>query len=765
MNGKKSLIGAIFFASGFSSLIYQAAWQRILTLYYSVENISTTLIVTVYMLGLGLGAIMGGRIAERATDKVRLYFFIELAIGLFGLVSMPFMEVVGKNTAAGGHLVSFACMFLLLCIPTMLMGMTLPLLTKIFNGVVNNFLQSLSYLYFINTLGAALGVLTTSYILISFGGLDISIYTAVAINICIAVTLILFKKQLSYTGNHNTENDATPVTAATNTGGNLQANIIYTIVFATGFIAIGYEIIWFRMIGTIVKASPYSFSTVLAVYLTGIALGSFLMKKLLAGSPRLQRVNRRELFFSLQVFIAVYVLLSISAYHFLVNHSDAVRKANFSSFNNLFHPSADGPPNWRIGSVIMWLIHHSDIIVWPSIFILVPTLLMGASFPLVTSLAYTKGREADTVGKIYFFNVLGNVAGGLVTGLYLLGAIGTEYALLLLSFIGLLFIFFNGNNLYIKGVPAKILFIGLFATVSFVFFPSRLQLYKTIHPAWVFKPNDKKIITEGTDGVIATYINGQKLITFINGMAHGGRPGMFFFHEVAQTLAYKPNTGKVLVIGLGTGTLIEALKEVSPLPDITLIELSDALLNNLHQVDTLHTLLTDKHIRVICADGRSFLHRDTEKYDAVFTDPLLTTTSFSNNIYSRQFFELVKAHLTPNGVLMTWMDEQYVIPKTLCTVFPYVNKYSNFAVSSNSQLKEDTAYMAALVESYPPAEKQYVKQFAGNEPPFKNRQQILQETKSYRINEDYRPVCEYFLGYRDNYRGTGIMFYNHPLMQ
>lgn len=718
------------------------------------------------MLGLGLGAIFGGRIAERVTDKVRLYFFIELAIGLFGLISMPFMELVGKKTAASGHLVSFACMFLLLSIPTILMGITLPLLTKIFNGVVNNFLQSLSYLYFINTLGAAIGVLATSYILISFGGLDISIYTAVAINLCIAAALLLFKKQMG------AANASAPNDVSLNTDGlsalpkaPLKTNTIYAIVFTTGFIAIGYEIIWFRMIGTIVKASPYSFPTVLAVYLTGIALGSYLMKKLLAGNTRLQRTNKRELFFSLQVLIAAYVLLSIAAYHFLVNNSDVVRRANFSSFNNLFHPSADGPPNWRLGSVIMWLAHHSDIIVWPALFIFVPTLLMGASFPLVTSLAYTKGKEADTVGKIYFFNVLGNVTGGLVTGLYLLGAIGTEHCLLLLSFIGLLFIFFNGNNLYVTGATAKVLVVSVFAAISLLAFPGRLQLYRTIHPAWIFQPDDKLTITEGTDGVIATYINGQKLVTFINGMAHGGRPGMFFFHEVAQTLAYRPNPKNVLVIGMGTGTLIEALKEVTPLPNITLIELSDALLSNLHQVDTLHSLLSDGHVKVICADGRSFLHRTNEKYDAIFTDPLLTTTSFSNNIYSRQFFELVKTHLSPNGVLMTWMDEQYVIPRTLCTVFPYVNKYGNFAVSANNPIKEDTAYMNGLIDSYPLTEKQYVKEFVAKQPPVKYRAQILQETKGYRINEDYRPVCEYFLGYRDNFRGTGVMFYDHPLMQ
>lgn len=753
---KKHLIGAVFFASGLSSLIYQAAWQRILTLYYSVENVSTTLIVTVYMLGLGLGAIIGGRIAERVVDKVRLYTFIELGIGLFGCISMPFMEIVGKNTVASGYTVSFLCMFLLLCIPTMLMGMTLPLLTKIFNSVANNFLQSLSYLYFINTLGAALGVVATSYVLISFWGLDISIYVAAAINVAIALTLWLSKKSISLAGNSERNDERS---LPDESAGYLKPKIVYCIVFVTGFVAIGYEIIWFRIIGTIVKASPYSFSTVLAVYLMGIALGSYLMKRLLEKNTWMERLNRRSLFFSLQVLIACYVLFSISAYHFLVGNVKYFHEANFNSFNNLFHPSADAPPNYRIGSLVMWLIHKSDIVFWPALFIFVPTVLMGASFPLITSLGYFKGKEADTVGRVYFFNVLGNVLGGLITGLLLLGILGTEYSLIVLSFIGLLFLFFNGRIVGMKNNVAKIFAVCIIAFFCILFFPKRQELYRTIHPDYVFNLMDEMFVTEDTDGVVVTYRNGERVTTFINGMTHGGRPNIYYFHEAIQTLSYsKPK--KVLVIGLGTGTTLEVLKAVSPMPEITLVELSNALLRNLQHVDTLRKLMNDKHVRIVCADGRSFLYRNQEKFDAIFMDPLRTTTSFSNNIYSKQFFELVSNHLEDNGVLMTWTDEANVVPKTLCTVFPHVNMYSFFAVSSKLPLKENTVYKKNLTERFPQEICAEINKYAAAEVAPRDRKKILEDTKAYPINEDYRPVCEYFIGYRDNYRGVGKMFYN-----
>ena len=709
------------------------------------------------MLGLGLGAIIGGKIAERITDKIRLYFFIELAIGAFGLISIPFMDLVGKNTATSGYAMSFVCMFALLSVPTILMGITLPLLTKIFNSAVKNFLQSLSYLYFINTLGAAVGALITSYILISFGGLDISVYVAAAINIAIAVAIWMNKQQLT-TCPVTKDLDPPSNTPLSEGGTMLKPAAIYAIVFATGFIAIGYEIIWFRIISTIVKASPYSFSTVLSIYLLGIALGSYLMKKILGKRLDIDGNAKQSLFFTFQVAIACYVLCSIAAYHYLVNNVPFVYEVNFNSFNNLFHPSLTPPPNYRIGSLLMWLLHKSDIIVWPALFILVPTVLMGASFPLITSLAHTKGRDADTVGKVYFYNVLGNVTGGLFTGLLLLHLIGTEYSLLLLSFSGLLFIFFKGRVLAIRHNAAKAGIIAVAICLSIMYFPGRQQLYKTIHPKYIFNIKDKVLITEGSDGAIVTFHNGPKVVTFINGMSHGGRPNVYYLHEAIQTLSYK-KPKRVLVIGLGTGTIIEVLKAVSPLPQVTVVELSQALLDNLQQIDTLHSLLSDKHVQIVCADGRNFLYRNMEQYDAVFMDPLRTTTSFSNNIYSKQFFELVSTHLTHDGVLMTWSDDAYVVPRTLCTVFPHVNMYSFFGVCSKSKLKEDTAYKTALTNQFPAPISEEIKRYAAAEAYPRNRAAILNDTKGYRINEDHRPVCEYFIGYRGSQRATGLMFY------
>ena len=189
-----TLLSFVFFFSGFASLIYQVVWQRLLTLYYGVGEISITLIVSVYMLGLGLGSLFGGYLAERIRDRIVVYFIIELLIGGFGLFSLPFVDFLGRATAGASYQLTFFYVFLFLCIPTFLMGITLPLLTKIFNSVIGDFLNTISFLYFINTVGAGAGALFASYVIISFFGLDTAVYFAVAINLALAVMILISQR-------------------------------------------------------------------------------------------------------------------------------------------------------------------------------------------------------------------------------------------------------------------------------------------------------------------------------------------------------------------------------------------------------------------------------------------------------------------------------------------------------------------------------------------------------------------------------------------
>lgn len=180
-------LAAIFFISGFSALVYQVSWQRLLFTGFGVDLTSITLIISVFMMGLGIGAFFGGRIADKFSSKIILIFcLVELFIGMFGLVSYYLILGLQSVLIQASLPVLSVFTFLLLLLPTFLMGLTLPLLTGYFNQFIDNIGQSIGTLYFYNTLGAAIGALATGFILFNYLTLSQTIQLAAVFNIAIA---------------------------------------------------------------------------------------------------------------------------------------------------------------------------------------------------------------------------------------------------------------------------------------------------------------------------------------------------------------------------------------------------------------------------------------------------------------------------------------------------------------------------------------------------------------------------------------------------
>lgn len=180
-------LAAIFFISGFSALVYQVSWQRLLFTGFGVDLTSITLIISVFMMGLGIGAFFGGRIADKFSSKIILIFcLVELFIGLFGLVSYYLILGLQSVLIHASLPILSVFTFLLLLLPTFLMGLTLPLLTGYFNQFIDNIGQSIGTLYFYNTLGAAVGALATGFILFNYLTLSQTIQLAAVFNLAIA---------------------------------------------------------------------------------------------------------------------------------------------------------------------------------------------------------------------------------------------------------------------------------------------------------------------------------------------------------------------------------------------------------------------------------------------------------------------------------------------------------------------------------------------------------------------------------------------------
>lgn len=709
-------LGAVFFLSGFASLIYQVVWQRLLTHVYGVGSVSTTIVVSVYMMGLGLGALMGGRVADSTHRWVRYYAGLELCLAVFGLASLPFLGVLGRATAGSSPGVALVASFLFLCIPTTLMGATLPLLVKLYTARSGSFFHSLSVLYFVNTLGAAFGAVFTSYVMISFMGLDTGVYVAAATNLLLAAAVLRL--------GDSSEEAAAPVPVAESPGS--RVNFAGLLVFMTGFMAVGYEMVWFRLLGTLLKASPYTFPSVLAVYLLGVALGSLWVVRFPAGLFG----GRRNLFFLLQVGQALSVAGIFLGYFYLSRGTRLGLLTRWTFDRSTYHPALDG--GW-LGAL--------DVLLWPLFFVLVPTLFMGASFPLISWLGRKEeGREGSTVGGTYFSMILGNVLGGLATGFLLLPLLGTERTLLMFISIGLLFGLLARPLPIWAGVALPLLLV-----VNLFLFPHRpgSLYYGVIYPPPA--PGVNSIaFDEGVDGVVTTYQYGQGISSYIGGMIHGGRSASYYL-EALEAVVWSQKVDQVLVIGFGTGHLTEALLACEDIQKITVVELNPTLIENLNRFENPTRILNHHKVELVLDDGRRFLQRTTENYDLVLMDPLRSTTAYSNNLYSREFFELVEAHLNPDGVLMIWLDEFRVMPRTLFSVFEHMRGYWFFCLVSNREFSEPVRPPEPIAGKFPADIQETIPNLHGF---VGEREQLEPLCQGYPINSDWKPWCEYYIGLR-----------------
>lgn len=187
------LVFAAFLMSGFAALIYQVVWQRALTSLYGVNIESITVVVSAFMLGLGIGSFLGGIVSKDNSRPLVTYFgLVELCIGLFGVVSLTVFEWVGRQTAGAGWLATFGLSFLMVVLPTALMGSTLPLLVAHLVKGTGNVGRSVGVLYFVNTLGSAFASIATAILVLKYLGLQKTTWLAAGFNIAVAVLVLAY---------------------------------------------------------------------------------------------------------------------------------------------------------------------------------------------------------------------------------------------------------------------------------------------------------------------------------------------------------------------------------------------------------------------------------------------------------------------------------------------------------------------------------------------------------------------------------------------
>lgn len=721
---------AIFFASGSAALIYQVCWQRMLSVYYGVGAISIALVVSAFMLGLGLGALVGGHLAERSASPLRLYGLVEAGIAAFGLASLWILGRVGELTADSNYPMMFLCAFVVLVVPTMLMGMTLPVAIGILRRLDGDILRDTTSYYFANTLGAAAGALLCGYVLLSLIGISGAIIAAAVINLLLVAALYLVARSPGKRA------DLQPVVAKSP----WRWQWILALLFVNGFLAIGYQIVWYRLAVVLLKDSAYSFSTILAVYLLGLGLGSLWLHR-----RGLRRPANRGLEFYL-LLNALIGAAAIAAVLLLYAGWDQRPLAGFLRLSHGFDilPWIGNPADWSGREAYRnTIVSFGLMLLWPSLLLLVPTFFMGAAFPVGISLAARDGGERSaSLG--YAVTIAGNTLGGIVTQFVLLPAGGTSTVLAsfcVLQGVLLLAVWPGrcgafGTRLSFSAVAAGVIALGAAA-------PPAEELYRRLHAP--HKGQDWRF-SEGLEGVALAFWDDRKLNNVINGSSHGTRPGGGYAHEALMALSYLEAPREVLVIGYGAGALVNALLADQRVHRVTVVELNKNAFDNLMKVPHIARDVADPRLEFLFDDGRRFLHRTDRKYDLISMDPIRSRSGYSNNLYSRDFFELAGRALRPGGALLVWCGDDWTggVRKTLAAAYSHIELYSYFMVASHAPLPFRRVTYDALAARMPPDVAADMRPF--DMPRTGSRDTILQATPSVPVNTDVAPYSEFFLG-------------------
>lgn len=686
--------GVLFFFSGIPALVYQVAWQRMLTLQSGVGVYSVAMIVAAYMAGLGIGSHFGGMLSEHLSKRKALMAFalLEFGIGIFGFFSchlyVDLLFLPQSWFQPSSWWVGFAH-FALLVAPTSLMGMSLPFLVHSRVQDSQTASRTVGFLYGVNTLGAAVGALLTPWILIRHLGIGGAVVAGAALNVLVGASVLI----LGSLGQPSGDNERGVMGFAA--VGKCQPDVpshksrsllLWISLYAlSGFCAIGLEILWFRIMDVAIKSTAFTYGTILSCFLTSLALGS-----LFAASVATRIRHPLMVFLSCQclsVIVAGFTIVLLATLPLNTwGYRDLVR----------FWSYPWPIPAWVASSGFLAAFY----VALPMLLCAIPTFLMGVSFTaLQTAIHDDPKTSGKKVGILQAANIAGCTAGSLAVGLLGLTFLGTTGSLRTLVCLALLFALTGIWHYGLKGA------FGLLACLMIllaVMIPSQDSFWTRLHG----EPKSEAAFTEDSSGVVALSHDGRgKYRMSVNGVAQGDIP-FFGKHVVLGALSaiIHPNPRDVLVIGLGAGSTAWAASCRPETETVSVFELvagEHLLLHRLaeeYQYPKLRSFLKDPRLRLTIADGRSTLRFSDRSYDVIEADPILPIASYSGQLYSTEFFRLCSSRLSPGGIMCQWKATPRV-QETFTSVFPYVLAFRDVLIGSRQPIPIDVATWQTRLDS------------------------------------------------------------------
>ncbi|WP_431280603.1 fused MFS/spermidine synthase [Humitalea sp. 24SJ18S-53] len=676
-----------FFASGFAALLCQIVWQRMLGIFAGSDTVSAALVVGAFLAGLGIGSLVGARWADRlAPHRALIGFAIaEAGVAGFALVSKVFLYdtlAIGLAGTVDAPMAIFALCFLGLLLPTVLMGASLPLLSRAIAVSLDTLAARIGALYGWNTLGAGVGALAGGWLLVGNLGFEGALWLAAALN--------LFAAALALTLLPGLRRAVPPATVSAEASAGYGGLPMWCLlVFLSGYVIVALEIVWVRILGQVGQFHAYLFPTVLGIFLladgAGMAVAARMVRRL--SDPRPAFFITQSAGFVLAT--ALLALVWLAAPHWPLSEWLTVDQNRLRGGN-------------LVATVLLTL-----LVVGP------PSFLIGMTFPLVQrAVQRDLASVGSRVGWVQLANIAGNAAGSIGTGLvslHVLGTAGTLVLLAALSFLLVLGWLWTSRRHLRARWPEMALAAA--CAVAVMAWPSNDGWWRRMHlerpgqtVAWAEDRSGIAFFRDDAPGDVARGAAAAGLPHgpfFIQGFAQGRTP-FLPLHQFLGAVGplVHPDARTALAIGVGSGGTPWAAS-ILPRTQLRAIELVGPVLDTLEETarknpgGPLARLFADPRISIEYGDGRRALARATEKFDLIQADAVLPEASHSGLLYSQEFLELVRSRLAPGGLYVQWAPSARVT-ETFAAVFPHAILLlpASVLIGSDSPIPFDAARLA-----------------------------------------------------------------------
>jgi len=718
---KKMLL--IFFISGACGLIYQVLWVRMLGLIFGNTTYAVSTVLAAYMAGLALGSWRFGKRIDgiwQRKNNLKIFGYLMLGIGVYCIFTPLFFGIIRKiyvlfgatQITTGSILLIFLLSFIMILIPTTLMGGTLPVLTKWFAQKFE-IGYSVGILYSVNTWGAVIGAFLTGYVLIMILGVKGTLYLASAINITLAGVVFLLSRQILLFPplSKGDAGGLKPVVIKNSQLPTFNSQLILIAVAISGFTALTYEVVWTRVLSMVLGSSVYAFATMLCAFLAGIALGSIIYAKS-PFSPPLSKGERGGFvnFGYIQAGIGVSVLLLIPIFGILPMGYLKL----FMSFGSNF-----------AGFQFMQFLMAFGVMI-------IPTTLFGMTIPLACKIISSEkyplnpptspfikgGKEGgfpkgeigglnigSSVGNVYAANTMGAILGSILAGFALIPLVGLQKTITIVAMVNvaLAIILLNFGLKERKLQRALMTSFLLFFSISYVLaipewnkniIASGIYNYvaeltqgssdniKSEKKMWKERIRKRKILfyKEGAHftvsvtklplkDTISLQIDGK---TDASSNIRGDMTTQILSGHLPLILHRAPENA--LIVGLASGVTLGAVTRWKNLKEIDCVEIEPVMVEASHFFDKWNNRpLEDKRVDVIINDVRNYLLTTKKKYDVIISEPSNPWMSGCAPLFTQDYFTQIESRLAPNGIFCMWLQGYRISPENYNMVINTLN--------------------------------------------------------------------------------------------